>query len=49
MPTHLAVDLVLSGSVIGDRDELDVVLRSKTVRSKTMAGAALVLPPIAFS
>ncbi len=44
MPTALAVDSVLGDSVIGNRDEPDVVLRSKTV-----VGAAFVLPPIAFS
>ncbi len=31
MPTDLAVDSVLDDSVIGDRDEPGVVLRSKTV------------------
>ena len=45
MPTaSLVVDAVLGDSVIGDRDEPDVVLKSETV-----AGAAFVLPPIAFS
>ncbi len=44
MPTDLAVNLALGDSVIGNRDEPDVVLRIKTV-----AGAAFVLPLIAFS
>ena len=43
MPTVLAVDSVHGDSVIGDRDEPDVAL------SETEAGAAFVLPPIAFS
>ena len=44
MPTALAVDSVLGDSVIRDRDEPDIVLRP----SETVAGAAFVLPPIAF-
>ena len=43
MPTVLAVDSVRGDSVIGDRDEPDEAL------SETEAGAAFVLPPIAFS
>ena len=45
MPTAFSVDdSVLVVSVIGDRDEPDVVLRSETV-----LGVAFVLPPVAFS